>query len=172
MPCTRRSPSLAVREARRNNGRVLLFCGAGCKVETVLAAIELTLADVAPDMPTTTSAKPRRSVVRRHEYQDAGGVVIAVKLRHKGPGAKFSWQRPSGKPDLEDFNCPCIAFRKSAGRLAKTKTSGSSKVRAMQTVSSPLDSRRHRLLMAPGAFGALNGRLHLPVPGQHRRRPR
>uniref|UniRef100_A0A7C2EJ04 Zinc finger CHC2-type domain-containing protein n=1 Tax=Ammonifex degensii TaxID=42838 RepID=A0A7C2EJ04_9THEO len=42
-----RSPSLSVREAR--DGRVLLYCFAGCPTEAVCAALGLSLADLFPD---------------------------------------------------------------------------------------------------------------------------
>lgn len=51
-----RSPSLAIREC--GDGKVLVYCHAGCESEDVLAAVNLSFADL---MPERIGAKYRRS---------------------------------------------------------------------------------------------------------------
>lgn len=98
-------PSLSV-NLDETNGRVLMCCGAGCPIESVLEAIGLNLADVAPDDAPRSADRPPVAVARRYEYHAADGTLIAIKLRHPGRGAKFSWQLPSGERRLNGLQIP------------------------------------------------------------------
>jgi len=78
--------SLSVREA--DDGRVLLFCHAGCSFATITAALGLN-GSKAP-----TPAKPEREIVARYAYRDETGKLVYEVLRYSPKG--FSQRRPMG----------------------------------------------------------------------------
>ncbi len=83
-----------------NNGRVLFHCFVGCTDEAIRAALGLRSDDEQPD------ARPRakRTPVRRHLYQGPDGLPVAVKLRWRGRGARFSWELPDGTAGLNGLD--------------------------------------------------------------------
>jgi hypothetical protein len=82
-----------------DDGRLLLHCLAGCPPEAVLAALDLTLADLFP--PRAPMPPPPLRRTRRYEVRDAAGVLQAVHERQDGPGGKrFTWRRPDGRTGL------------------------------------------------------------------------
>jgi hypothetical protein len=52
-----KSPSLAIKDI---DGRILLYCFAGCATSDVVAAVGMSLADLMPDAPYQPG-QPRRS---------------------------------------------------------------------------------------------------------------
>lgn len=86
------TPSLSIREA--NDGKVLLNCFAGCKTESIVAALDLTMADLMPDrLPTGSSSIP--TLQQTYNYQDEAGNLLfqVVRLKPKG----FRQRRPDGQ---------------------------------------------------------------------------
>jgi len=81
-----RSPSLAIAEG--DDGRTLFTCHAGCDVESILSAFQLTWEDVLPEREKD---RERRTT---WEIRDAGGNLIAEHVRIDVDGKKrFAWRR-------------------------------------------------------------------------------
>ena len=89
-------PSLRVSLGRF--GEVLIHCGAGCTRDAVLAALSLTIED------TASGRQADREPQRRHEYHDADGKVVAVKVKWSGRGKRFAWERPDGRVGLDGLD--------------------------------------------------------------------
>lgn len=85
-----RNPSLSIAEGR--DGRTLLNCHAGCRVEAILAAMGLQMSDLYLEAP---ARKERKSEVRHYEYQDANGSVLYRVTR--SPDKQFRQSRPDGR---------------------------------------------------------------------------
>jgi len=68
---TDRSPSLSIRE---NNGRVLLYCFAGCPVEAVCTALGLDMKDLFAEPSATT--EPELLAVRQAKKQ-----IVSLRTR-------------------------------------------------------------------------------------------
>jgi hypothetical protein len=73
-----RSPSLAVREL--DDGRILLHCFAGCKVEDVVQALQLDLSDLFPDRLTSHSYPPQRKPFTLGQVAEALEFELTVAL--------------------------------------------------------------------------------------------
>ena len=80
------SPSLSVTAG--DDGRVLLHCFGGCTFEAVAAALGLTAADLAPEMPTREPSRNgrgrkngRRRIVATYDYRDAAGGLLFQVVR-------------------------------------------------------------------------------------------
>lgn len=58
-----RSPSLSVRVL--DDGRTLVHCFAGCDVSDIVSAVGLSVADLFPDKPLTTTALPSQPIKLR-----------------------------------------------------------------------------------------------------------
>lgn len=97
-----RKPSLRLWLGER--GELVCRCyGCGAKWSEVMGALGTSARDWWPSDTWATPGQQQRrravsKVVARHEYRDAGGALVAVKLR-KEPGAggarkSFSWARP------------------------------------------------------------------------------
>lgn len=89
-------PSLKI--DRGDDGRVLLKCYAGCELESILEAIELTAADLFEPKPTPRIVRPqptRDTVYRIYDYLAADGTLI-FQVERK-PGKQFLQRRPDGK---------------------------------------------------------------------------
>jgi hypothetical protein len=71
-----RIASLSLGQGR--DGRWLLHCHAGCSLEAILAAAQLTAADL---FPTTTTPKAKASIVARYPYHAAGGTHLYDMVR-------------------------------------------------------------------------------------------
>ncbi len=84
------SPSLAVKTGE--DGKVLLHCLAGCKLDAILKALHLEHADLFPPR-ATVGGKP--DIVATYPYLDEAGVLLfeAVRLVPKS----FRQRRPDGK---------------------------------------------------------------------------
>ena len=90
-----RGGSLAIAE---NDGRVLLFCHAGCEVEAVLATIRLELADLF-DQPLEHSRERVRRAWNASDVlslvleESAVVAVIASDVLDRRTIAEVDWQR-------------------------------------------------------------------------------
>lgn len=85
-----RENSLSIGEGE--DGRVLLYCHAGCTVESVAAAIGITVADL---FPGASGSRPRRRIVSTHRYLDESGVLLFEVVRYDPKG--FACRRPDGQ---------------------------------------------------------------------------
>ena len=78
------NPSLSI--ARGEDGRWLLHCHAGCSVESIVAAVGLTMRDLMPEKPGSEArhAKPGRwgRWVCDYEYTDEAGKVLYKSCRY------------------------------------------------------------------------------------------
>jgi hypothetical protein len=83
-----RKPSLSVTEC---NGKILLKCFAGCPLESILAKVGLTVADLFTDGELGAQ---RRVVKEFYDYTDEAGTLLYQKLRYEPKG--FSQRRPDG----------------------------------------------------------------------------
>ena len=106
--------SLGVREAE--NGRVLIYCHAGCQTEAVVAALGLEMRDLyvrqaasdAPGLsPPAYGRRPSTGKTRevRHQVRDLAGNVVAVHARviDAATGKKCGpvwWELPDGRRGL------------------------------------------------------------------------
>ncbi len=99
-----RSPSLSIAEG--DDGRTLVKCHAGCKVEAICAAVDLSVVDLMPTantLPTPNksnangkqaSSKPRIDVT--YDYHDEAGDVLFQVVRFEPKGFKQRCQKPDG----------------------------------------------------------------------------
>jgi len=85
------NPSLSV---TNGDGRVLLRCQAGCDTEDVVAAINMTMADLF-DQPRDPGTSSRPNIVATYDYTDEAGELLyqVVRLTPKS----FRQRRPDGK---------------------------------------------------------------------------
>ena len=83
--------SLSVTEG--DDGRVLLRCHAGCPTESVVAAMDLTMADLF--LPRETNMT--RQIVEEYEYVDEAGKLLSQVVRHEPKG--FRQRKPDGNEE-------------------------------------------------------------------------
>lgn len=76
-------------------------CHAGCKTEDVVAALGLTMADLAPPKPRGSS---RREAEYIYKNTDGAPVLKKVKLRDSNGSKSFFWQRYDGKLLINNRN--------------------------------------------------------------------
>jgi putative DNA primase/helicase len=97
--------SLSV-SAGREGGNIVLFCHAGCPPESVVAAMGLTMADLA--------GLPHK--VEEYHYTDMNGAVLYTKERWANPKT-FRYQRPLPPPaERVLYNQVCIPWARANGR--------------------------------------------------------
>lgn len=82
-------PSLSIEEAP--DGKILLFCHAGCSTEDVVSELGLTISDLFPSPPLMTH-KPR--IVKEYDYLDADGSLLFQAVRYAPKD--FRQRRPDG----------------------------------------------------------------------------
>ncbi len=93
-------PSLGVTVGK--DGRLLLFCHAGCKTEDLLAAIGLEMKDLFAS-PPRRKGKPKPRVVAETAWEivDTNGTVVAVHHRQDlDDGSKRMWWTRNGRRGL------------------------------------------------------------------------
>ena len=105
-----REPSLSVGEG--DDGRLLLYCHAGCSVETVVEAMGLSLADLMPErLEARTGTGPTRApdksglgrLVARYPYTDENGRPL-YEVRRYQPKKFRQFRHEGGRcvPGLSD----------------------------------------------------------------------
>src|SRR5580698_8079927 len=87
-----RTPSLSITEGR--TGHILLKGHAGCTVEAILDALDLTFADLCG--ASRASGLKRGTLVATYNYHDSSGQVVFQAVRYASP-KKFRQRRPDGK---------------------------------------------------------------------------
>ena len=80
--------SLSVSESP--DGKILLNCKAGCKTESVVAALGLAMKDLFP--PRTTSREPKPRMIAMYPYHDEQGNVLFECVRYEPKD--FKQRRP------------------------------------------------------------------------------
>ena len=83
-----------------NNGHILYHCFAGCTDEAIRAAVGPPPDGGQPD----DRPRPKRAPIRQHVYKGPDGLPVAVKLRWRGRGARFSWELPDGTSGLNGLD--------------------------------------------------------------------
>ena len=86
-----RKQSLAVSCDR--DGRILLCCHAGCSTQSVVAALGLTMSDLAPPKPR---GSPRREAEYIYKDADGNAILRKVKLRNSDGSKSFFWEHREG----------------------------------------------------------------------------
>jgi energy-coupling factor transporter ATP-binding protein EcfA2 len=86
-----RNPSLSV--STGDDGRILLHCHAGCQPASIVQALGLSMADLAPPKPEAGQRLERRHVAT-YDYTDEGGVLLYQVLRYAPKD--FLQRRPDG----------------------------------------------------------------------------
>jgi hypothetical protein len=79
---------------RQRDGRTLVHCFAGCTAEAIVAALQLTMADLFAKEDATTSPPIERRIVQIYDYTDAAGALLYQVVRYE-PKA-FVQRRPDG----------------------------------------------------------------------------
>ncbi len=82
-----RNPSLSVRE---EGGKILLHCHAGCRIQDILSAMGLTMADLFHGPET-----PNQRIALTYRYVDENGKLLFEVVRYE-PKA-FKQRRPDGR---------------------------------------------------------------------------
>lgn len=80
-------PSLSIKES---DGKILLYCHAGCPTEHVVSALGLTMADLFGD--PTTMGRPK--IAKEYDYRDEQGNLLFQVVRTEPKG--FFQRRPDG----------------------------------------------------------------------------
>jgi len=100
-----KSPSLSVSE---RDGKLLVFCHAGCTNEAIVKALGLTMKDLFSGNGDGTSKGEARPIIATHPYTDAQGRFLFEKVRyatkpktkprHKDPTGKWIWGAGDKRP--------------------------------------------------------------------------
>jgi hypothetical protein len=81
-------PSLSVSE---KGGRILLHCFAGCRAESIVSAVSLSITDLFAGTDRTTGAR----IVATYDFRDELGNLLYQEVRYDPKG--FRVRRPDGK---------------------------------------------------------------------------
>lgn len=74
-----------------DDGRILIYCHAGCCVEDIIAAMGIEMKDLFPQ----TAKKSKREIECVYDYKDANGKLIYQAVRFKPKS--FAQRQPDGK---------------------------------------------------------------------------
>lgn len=85
-------PSLSI--SLGDDGRVLLYCHAGCTLESILGAIGMKKSDLFPPRNDHRGNGAARKIVATYDYCDAEGVLIYQVCRYQPKD--FRQRRPDG----------------------------------------------------------------------------
>jgi putative DNA primase/helicase len=85
-----RENSLSIREGR--DGRALVNCFAGCKMNTVIDALGLAMTDIFPQRGSNEPSQ--RTIVATYEYKDRSGNPVFEVIRYNPK--TFKQRRPDG----------------------------------------------------------------------------
>lgn len=132
-----RRPSLKIDPG--DDGRVLMYCHAGCTTEAICAALGITARELFELQPPTGAAATGRVCVREYVYRDpATGAPIARKLRFEPKS--FSLERWDGTkwiPGLDGLNLPLYRQREIEHEPWIVLTEGEKDADAGATVALP-----------------------------------
>jgi len=79
----------------KRDSKILVHCHAGCSVETILAALALSMADLFVDHPGSSGNSAATKVVATYDYEDEAGRLLYQVVRYEPKG--FKQRRPDGK---------------------------------------------------------------------------
>ncbi len=88
-----RSPSLSI--SIGEDGRVLLYCHAGCRLSDICSAMKLALTDLGPSGCGQRAGGGRKRIVATYDYRDAHGALLFQVVRYDPKG--FKQRRPDGQ---------------------------------------------------------------------------
>lgn len=90
-----RNPSLSV--ATGDDGRVLLYCHAGCSYQEIVEALGMQPGDLFSDNGAETAHQgpAERRIVKTYDYVDGSGALLFQTVRYKPKG--FRQRRPDGE---------------------------------------------------------------------------
>jgi hypothetical protein len=75
-----------------DDGRVLVHCHAGCTVEAVLAACDLSMADLMPEGKPAGRRQTKGKIVATYDYKDEDGILLYQVVRFQPK--RFVQRRP------------------------------------------------------------------------------
>jgi hypothetical protein len=87
------NPSLSIRED--SDGKVLVYCFAGCDTSKVLAAVGLTVKDLSPSKAAPNSDQVKSRIVATYDYVDSEGSLLYQVVR-KEPKKFLQRRKPAG----------------------------------------------------------------------------
>jgi putative DNA primase/helicase len=88
-----RTASLSIRDG--DDGKILLFCQAGCETKCVLEKLNLTFADISGHRNGASPAKQPPKIVATYDYTDEAGTTLYQVVRYEPKD--FRARRPDGK---------------------------------------------------------------------------
>lgn len=88
-------PSLSI--ATGKDGRILMYCHAGCRLEHILGAIGLTMADLRGEGVSTSMSRNDKCwrIEATYPYRDENGLLLFEVVRYEPKD--FRQRRPDGK---------------------------------------------------------------------------
>ncbi len=114
-----RSPSLSVAEG--DDGRALVKCHAGCKVEAICMAVGLSVVDLMPTADTqptpsksnvnSTQASGKASIDVTYDYRDEAGALLFQAVRYEPKGFKQRRPKPDGGWDWSVKDVRIVPYR-------------------------------------------------------------
>lgn len=78
--------SLKVSEGE--DGRILLYCHAGCSIQNIVEAMGLNMSDLFSQSITATTSAASYKLDREHIYKNSVGEIVGKKSIWKAPGVK------------------------------------------------------------------------------------
>jgi len=89
-----RNPSLSI---SRSDDRALLFCHAGCSIDSIIAAVGLKFSDLRLNGRQTANGNQRQAqrIVATYDYTDEKGKLLYQNVRYEPKD--FRLRRPDGK---------------------------------------------------------------------------
>lgn len=153
-----RAPSLSINEGL--NGKVLLYCHAGCSLDAICAALGITQADLFERDSKGYIRQPFKLI-------DGKGKLIAHHIRVDLPGEKdMKWQR-NGKGYLEDIGTDDMPLYGLPLLLEAPKGSTVYVCEGEQDTQSLIDAGELAVGTVTGAGGTPNGEALEPLRDYH-----
>jgi putative DNA primase/helicase len=104
-----RNPSLSLTIAP--DGKVLLYCHAGCEPPDICSAMGLSMQDLFPDQPKPEPRRSKGQIAATYEYRDAGGTLLFQVLRYEPKGFTQRRLGPDGSWIYNLENTPRTLYR-------------------------------------------------------------
>ena len=104
-----RRPSLSVSEG--DDGRALVKCHAGCKVDEICTAVGLRLADLMPPADTLPKSNGKPRIVAQYNYRDENGIVLFQAVRFDPKGFRQRRPKPGGGWDWSVKGVRVVPYR-------------------------------------------------------------